>query len=65
MLFIKIEGRTNIDSALKTLKNKFSKTKVLNELRERKTFVKKSERRREEILKAKRIQSLRNNEGFE
>jgi len=59
MLFIKIEGRTTIDSALKILKNKFSKTKVLNELRERKTFVKKSERRREEIIKARRRESLK------
>lgn len=54
MLIIQTEGR-NIDSALKLLKNKFSKTKVVQELKERKTFKRKGEKRREKLLKAKYI----------
>ena len=59
MIIIKIEGKTSIDSALKKLKNKFSSTKVVKELNERKTFKKKSEKRRDEIKKAKYIESIR------
>ena len=54
MLIVETEGR-NIESSLKLLKNKFSKTKVVKELRERKTFKRKGEKRREELLKAKYI----------
>lgn len=54
MLIIETTGRS-IDSALKLLKNKFSKTKVVKELRERKNFKRKGEKRRNELLKAEYI----------
>lgn len=57
MLKIKVK-KGNINQALKNLKNKVFKTKMLNELRERKEFTKKSVKRRAEIDKAKYIQNL-------
>lgn len=57
MLKIKVK-KGNINQALKNLKNKVFKTKMLNDLRERKEFTKKSVKRRSEIDKAKYIQSL-------
>lgn len=60
MLIIKIEGKTTLDSALKKLKQKFSNTKVAKELNERKTFKKESQKRREEVKKAKYREFLRN-----
>lgn len=59
MIIVKIEGKTNIESALKTLKSKFIKTKIAKELNERKSFTKKSIKRRAEVKKAKYIQKLR------
>lgn len=52
MLIIDASGK-NIDSALKILKNKFSKTKTVQDLKERKTFKRRGEKRREVLLKAK------------
>jgi small subunit ribosomal protein S21 len=57
MLKIKVK-KGNINQALKNLKNKVFKTKMLNDIRERKEFVKKSVKRRSEIDKAKYIQNL-------
>jgi len=57
MLKIKV-AKGNINQALKNLKNKVFKTKMLNDIRERKEFVKKSVKRRSEIDKAKYIQNL-------
>ena len=54
MLIIKVE---NIDKAIKTLKKKFEKTKVVSQLRERKFFTKKSVKRREQIKKAIYLQT--------
>lgn len=56
MIFIKLEGKMNLDSALKQLKSKFIKHKISQELNERKTFKKKSEVRRDQIRKANFIQ---------
>lgn len=56
MIFIKLEGKMNLDSALKQLKSKFIKHKVSQELNERKTYKKKSEARREQVRKASYIQ---------
>lgn len=53
MIIVKIEGKMNIDSALKRLKNKFSNTQTLKQLNERKNYKKKSQARREELKKAK------------
>jgi len=59
MIFIKIEGKNSLDSALKQLKFKFTKYGVAQELNERKTFKKKCVARREEIRKAEYIQKKR------
>jgi small subunit ribosomal protein S21 len=59
MIFIKLEGKMNLDSALKQLKSKFIKHKVSQELNERKTYKKKSEARREQVRKASYIQRKR------
>ena len=56
MLIVNLEGKVGIESGLKILKNKFIKTKMSKELNERKRFKKKSERRREEINKARYTQ---------
>lgn len=56
MIYIKLEGKMSLDSALKQFKGKFSRLKISQELNERKTFKKKSDARREQIRKAKYIQ---------
>ena len=56
MLIIKIEEKETIEKALKKLKRKFDKTKVVKELRERKYFTKKSVKKREQKKKAIYIQ---------
>ena len=54
MLIIKVDNKKGgIEKALKTLKEKFKKSKITEELRERKNFTKKSEFRRKEVLDAK------------
>lgn len=59
MLIIPIKDGENIERALKRYKNKYRKTKQLNALRGKKHFTKKSERRREEISKARYKEALR------
>lgn len=63
MLVVKIEGKETLEKALKKLKKKFDKTKVVKELRERKYFKKKSEKRREEIRKAEYVQEKYGDSG--
>ena len=58
MLIVKVKKGENINKALKRFNRKFRDTGVLNELRNRKSFTKNSERRRTMISKAKHIQSL-------
>jgi len=58
MIHIKIDG-ISIDAALKKYKSKFIKIGVIKELNERKTFQKKSVKRREQIKKARYIQKLK------
>ncbi|WP_299551474.1 30S ribosomal protein S21 [Seonamhaeicola sp.] len=53
MLIIKIKSDEKIDRALKRYKRKFRNTKQLQQLKSKKTFTKKSTKRREEIAKAK------------
>lgn len=62
MIIIPIKEGENIDRALKKFKRKFEKTGIMKELRERKAFKKPSIRRREEIIKAKYIQQLQQEE---
>ncbi|MFN8438606.1 MAG: 30S ribosomal protein S21 [Cytophagales bacterium] len=52
MLVINVKENESIDKALKRYKKKFEKTGVVKELRGRAEYVKKSVRRREEIIKA-------------
>lgn len=62
MIIIPIKEGENIDRALKKFKRKFEKTGIMKELRERKAFKKPSIRRREEIIKARYIQKLHQQE---
>ena len=53
MLIINVEKCGNsIEKALKVYKKKYQSTRVVDELRDRKTFTKPSEKRREERKKA-------------
>ena len=56
MLIIDIKGADSLERALKILKRKVIDTKQLQNLRDRKEFVKPSVKRRSEINKAKYIQ---------
>ena len=56
MLIVKIDQKTPIEKALKTLKRKWDKTKAMKELRERKEFTKRSVKRRAEVTRAAYIQ---------
>lgn len=62
MLIIPIKEGENIDRVLKRFKRKFDKTGKMRHLRERQHFVKPSVKRREEVQKARYIQSLRDKE---
>lgn len=53
MIIIDLKKEKSLDSALKKLKNKFTKTKTKEQLFENQRFTKKSVVRREEIKKAK------------
>jgi small subunit ribosomal protein S21 len=53
MIIINLEGKMSIEQALKKYKMKLSKHKVIEELKERKEYVKESVRRRDELKKAK------------
>ncbi|UMB53545.1 30S ribosomal protein S21 [Lutibacter sp. A64] len=63
MLIIPVKEGENIDRALKRYKRKTRNTKVLNQLRERKQFTKKSVKRRMQIEKAEYKQRLRDQEN--
>ncbi|UMB62167.1 30S ribosomal protein S21 [Lutibacter sp. A80] len=59
MLIIPVKEGENIDRALKRYKRKTRNTKILNQLRDRKQFTKKSVKRRKQIEKAEYKQHLR------
>jgi small subunit ribosomal protein S21 len=59
MIIVPMKEGENIDRALKKLKRKFEKTGILKELRERQKFTKPSVVNREQKIKAKYIQKLR------
>jgi small subunit ribosomal protein S21 len=63
MLIVKIEKGKSLDSALKELKGKVAKTKMVKELRDRQSFTKKSVKRREEVKEAIWKQSLNQEEN--
>jgi small subunit ribosomal protein S21 len=52
MLKIEIKEGENIERALKRYKRKYRRTKVLEQIKDRKHFVKDSHKRRETIKKA-------------
>ncbi|WP_185863713.1 30S ribosomal protein S21 [Blattabacterium cuenoti] len=53
ILITTVREGESIDKALKKCKKKFDKTRLLKEFRERQQYIKPSEGRRIEILKAK------------
>ena len=46
MLIVEVNSKQPIEKALKVLKRKWDKTKVIKELRDRKEFIPKSDRKR-------------------
>lgn len=60
MIIVDLKNEKNIDSALRTYKNKVQKTKQIQNLRERKEYVKPSIKRRKEILNAVYVDQLKN-----
>ena len=58
MIIVPIKEGENIEKALKKFKRKFEKTGAIRELRARKTFVKPSVKRRDQIKKAICVQHL-------
>jgi small subunit ribosomal protein S21 len=62
MLIIPVKEGENIDRALKRFKRKFDRTGRMRQLRKRQQFTKPSVERRQQILKAKYIQRLRDQE---
>ena len=60
MIIIDVTKERNIESALRTYKNKVQKTKQIQKLRERQEFVKPSVKRRKEVLKAVYVQKIKN-----
>tara|TARA_B100001741_G_C16222763_1_gene445624 strand:- start:309 stop:512 length:204 start_codon:yes stop_codon:yes gene_type:complete len=60
-LNIPVKEGESIDRALKRFKKKFTQTQMLNELKYRKEYTKKSESKRVSIAKSKYKQRLNNN----
>ena len=60
MLIVKVNNGENIESALKKMKNKFKKTKVVEQLKDRLCFEKPSDKKREQKEKAIYIQKRKN-----
>ena len=64
MLIIPVKEGENIDRALKRFKRKFDRTGTMRQLRKRQQFSKPSVDRRQQVLKARYIQHLRDQEDF-
>ena len=56
MLIVEVNEKQTIEKALKKLKKKWDKTKAMKELRERKEFIPKSDRKRSAKSRAAYIQ---------
>lgn len=52
MLKIEVKQGENIERAIKRYRRKYRKTKVLDQIKDKKHFVKNSQQRRETIMKA-------------
>ena len=62
MIIIKVGKNENIERALKRYKFKVFKTKQLDNVRERQHYIKKSEKRRKQIEKAKYTEKKKGSE---
>ncbi len=62
MLIIPVKEGENIDRALKRFKRKFDRTGTMRQLRKRQQFTKPSVTRRQQVLKARYIQHLKDSE---
>lgn len=62
MIIVKVDSKTPIEKALKLFKSKVIKTKLMTELKNRKEFTKKSILRRNEMSKAKYVQTKKSSE---
>jgi small subunit ribosomal protein S21 len=60
MIIINLEKEKNIETALRTYKNKVQKTKQIQKLRERQVFIKPSVKKRTDRLKAIYVEQKRN-----
>lgn len=60
MIIINVSEEKNIESALKTYKNRVQKSKQLLILKDKQTYVKPSVQKREKIQKAKYSQRIKN-----
>lgn len=60
MIIIDVTKEKSLESALRTYKHKVQKVKQVQQLRERKEFVKPSVTKRKEKLKAVYVQQLKN-----
>lgn len=60
MIIIDLSKEKNIESALRTYKNKVQKTKQIQKLRDRQEFTKPSVLKREKVLKAIYVQKIKN-----
>ena len=56
MLIVKVEKHSSLEKALKIYKSKVNKTRQSSELNNRKEFVKKSVKKRQQLMKAKYVQ---------
>ena len=63
MLVIPVKEGESIEKALKKYKKKFEKTGVVKDLRNRKTFEKKSVKLRQQVIKAVYKQQLQKGEA--
>ena len=59
MIVVKVNEDDTIERAIKKYKRKFEKVGILKEIRARKEYVKPSVKRRQQLLKAKYIQRLK------
>jgi small subunit ribosomal protein S21 len=62
MLIIPVKEGENIDRALKRFKRKFDRTGTMRQLRRRQQFSKPSIDKRQQVLKARYIQRLKDQE---
>lgn len=60
MLIIDLKNEKSLDTALRTLKNKVQKTKLVQQLKDRKNYVKPSVSKRTEKLKAVYTEKMKN-----